>query len=204
MMRCSSSHSRASASSEFENFREWRSTNRASTSFEIREVRGGDDLWVAEGLISYDQGGVVGDANRFVVAVHRDDGSHGAEDLFAGDAHIGTHVSEDRWTEEPARSIVALAAEDESRTLTATDAYVLERRVELPLGNDRTDVRIWFVARPDSQRCGALDELVGELAQHLSPDEHPAGRRALLTGGGERPRDDLVGGEVEICVLKHD
>jgi hypothetical protein len=31
-----------------ENFREWRSTDRASTCFEIREVRGGDDLWVAE------------------------------------------------------------------------------------------------------------------------------------------------------------
>jgi hypothetical protein len=39
-----------------ENFREWRSTNPASTSFEIREIRGRDDLWVAEGLISYDQG----------------------------------------------------------------------------------------------------------------------------------------------------
>jgi hypothetical protein len=39
-----------------ENFREWRSTYPASTSFEIRRVRGGDDLWVAEGSISYDQG----------------------------------------------------------------------------------------------------------------------------------------------------
>jgi hypothetical protein len=39
-----------------ENFREWRSTYPASTTFEIREVRGRDDLWVAEGSISYDQG----------------------------------------------------------------------------------------------------------------------------------------------------
>jgi hypothetical protein len=39
-----------------ENFREWRSTYPASTSFEIREVRGRDDLWVAEISISYDRG----------------------------------------------------------------------------------------------------------------------------------------------------
>jgi hypothetical protein len=39
-----------------ENFREWRSTYPASTSLEIREVRGRDDLWVAEIAISYDQG----------------------------------------------------------------------------------------------------------------------------------------------------
>jgi hypothetical protein len=39
-----------------ENFREWRSDYPASTRFEIREIRGRDDLWVAEISISYDQG----------------------------------------------------------------------------------------------------------------------------------------------------
>ena len=39
-----------------ENFREWRSTYPASTSFEVREIRGRDDLWVAELAISYDGG----------------------------------------------------------------------------------------------------------------------------------------------------
>jgi SnoaL-like domain len=39
-----------------ENLREWRSTYPASTSFEIRRVRGRGDLWVAEGSLSYDQG----------------------------------------------------------------------------------------------------------------------------------------------------
>lgn len=39
-----------------ENFREWRSNRPTSSSFEIREVRGRDDLWVAEGAISYDDG----------------------------------------------------------------------------------------------------------------------------------------------------
>lgn len=38
------------------NFREWRSGYPASTSFEIREVRGAGDLWIAEGTITYDDG----------------------------------------------------------------------------------------------------------------------------------------------------
>jgi hypothetical protein len=39
-----------------ENFREWRSAYPASTSFEFREVRGGDDLWIAEVSVTYDGG----------------------------------------------------------------------------------------------------------------------------------------------------
>jgi hypothetical protein len=39
-----------------ENFREWRSTYPASTSFELREVRGRDDLWVVELSVRYDEG----------------------------------------------------------------------------------------------------------------------------------------------------
>jgi SnoaL-like domain len=39
-----------------ENFREWRSNYPASTTFEFREVRGRDDLWIAEVSVSYDDG----------------------------------------------------------------------------------------------------------------------------------------------------
>jgi hypothetical protein len=39
-----------------ENFREWRRIYPASVAFEIQEVRGRDDVWVAEISISYDQG----------------------------------------------------------------------------------------------------------------------------------------------------
>jgi hypothetical protein len=38
------------------NFREWRRQYPASLAFEVREIRGRDDLWVAENLISYDGG----------------------------------------------------------------------------------------------------------------------------------------------------
>jgi SnoaL-like domain len=39
-----------------ENLRAWRSNYPASTKVEFREIRGRDDLWVAEISISYDQG----------------------------------------------------------------------------------------------------------------------------------------------------
>jgi hypothetical protein len=39
-----------------ENLREWRSDYPASTTVEFREVRGGDDLWIAEISISYGGG----------------------------------------------------------------------------------------------------------------------------------------------------
>jgi hypothetical protein len=39
-----------------ENFREWRSNYPASTTFEFQEVRGRDDLWIAEVSVSYDEG----------------------------------------------------------------------------------------------------------------------------------------------------
>lgn len=41
-----------------ESFREWRSKYPASTSFEIREVRGQGEIWVAELSIAYDDGPV--------------------------------------------------------------------------------------------------------------------------------------------------
>jgi hypothetical protein len=39
-----------------DNFREWRSDYPANTSFEFREIRGRDDLWVVELSVTYDGG----------------------------------------------------------------------------------------------------------------------------------------------------
>ena len=39
-----------------ENFREWRSSYPANTSFEFQRVRGRDDFWVAELTVTYDGG----------------------------------------------------------------------------------------------------------------------------------------------------
>jgi hypothetical protein len=48
-----------------ENFREWRSEYPASTSFEFREVRGADDVFVVELSVRYDQG-----PENFGVSIH--------------------------------------------------------------------------------------------------------------------------------------
>jgi hypothetical protein len=48
-----------------ENFREWRSNYPASTSFEFREIRGRDDVWVVELSVRYDQG-----PENFGVSIH--------------------------------------------------------------------------------------------------------------------------------------
>jgi hypothetical protein len=39
-----------------ENMREWRSSYPAETAYEFREIRGRDDLWVAELSVTYDGG----------------------------------------------------------------------------------------------------------------------------------------------------
>jgi hypothetical protein len=38
------------------NFREWRSRYPGSVTYEIRRIRGADDIWVAEMTVSYDGG----------------------------------------------------------------------------------------------------------------------------------------------------
>jgi hypothetical protein len=38
------------------NFREWRSGYPGSVTFDIRRIRGADDVWVAETTVSYDGG----------------------------------------------------------------------------------------------------------------------------------------------------
>jgi hypothetical protein len=48
-----------------ENFREWRSSYPASTTFEFQEIRGRDDLWVVELTVRYDQG-----PPNFGVSIH--------------------------------------------------------------------------------------------------------------------------------------
>ena len=48
-----------------ENFREWRSQYPADTTFEFREIRGRDDLWIVELSVSYDGG-----AENFGVSIH--------------------------------------------------------------------------------------------------------------------------------------
>ena len=48
-----------------DNLRDWRSNYPVETSFEFREVRGRDDVWITELSLSYDDG-----PSNFGVAIH--------------------------------------------------------------------------------------------------------------------------------------
>jgi SnoaL-like domain len=48
-----------------ENFQAWRSNYPADTTFEFREIRGRDDLWVVELSVTYDEG-----PRSFGVSIH--------------------------------------------------------------------------------------------------------------------------------------
>jgi SnoaL-like domain len=64
-----------------ENFREWRSGYPASTTFEVREVRGAGDVWVAEVAVTYDGGPV-----HYGVSIHEFRGDKVArETIYVGE-----------------------------------------------------------------------------------------------------------------------
>src|SRR5829696_9750058 len=60
-----------------ENFREWRSNYPASTSFELGEIRGGDDAWVVELKVRYDDG-----PWNFGVSIHQFSGDRIARETI--------------------------------------------------------------------------------------------------------------------------
>jgi ketosteroid isomerase-like protein len=61
-----------------DNFREWRSSYPANTSFEFREVRGEGDVWVAELTVRYDDG----PANHGVSVLEIRDGRIARETIY--------------------------------------------------------------------------------------------------------------------------
>jgi hypothetical protein len=64
-----------------ENFLEWRSNYPANTSFDIREVRGADDVWVMELTVTYDQG-----PENFGVSIHEfRDGKIARETIYVAE-----------------------------------------------------------------------------------------------------------------------
>ena len=64
-----------------ESFREWRSQYPADTSFEFREIRGCDDVWVVELTVRYDGG-----AENFGVSIYEFRGDRIArETIYVGE-----------------------------------------------------------------------------------------------------------------------
>jgi hypothetical protein len=79
-----------------ENFREWRSSYPADTSFEFREIRGRDDLWVVELSIRYDGG-----AENFGVSIHELRGDRIARETIYVSEGFEPPEWRARWRAEP-------------------------------------------------------------------------------------------------------
>ena len=79
-----------------ENMREWRSNYPADTSFEFREVRGRDDLWISELSVRYDDGPA-----NFGLAIHELQGGKIARETIYFAERFEPPESRARWRDAP-------------------------------------------------------------------------------------------------------
>src|SRR5438552_8297617 len=87
--------------------------------------------------------GIVGDADRIALVLVRDQRQHGAEDLFAGDAHAVVDVDEQRRLDVPALPLTVRtsAATGDLRALLLAGADVALDAIALPRGDQRAAER---------------------------------------------------------------
>src|SRR5215218_2943823 len=145
--------------------------------------------------------------HRLVVAVDRDDGQHGTEDLLLGDRRHRLHAVEDRRGEEVA--VIELAA---GRPAAARHELALgpaDPRIPLDLVgrgrvDERTDVHGLVEPGAEAEAGGAGLEATDELVRDGAIDDHAAARGAALPAGPERGPQDSLRREVEVGVAEHD
>ena len=136
------------------------------------------------------------------------DRHHRAEDLLAGDAHVGRDVAEDRRLHVPAVGQLAARAA-RRRTAASRPRPARSRRTRMTVRSCRSETS--GPSRTPSRSPGpsgpgpdARQQPLGERLQHGALHEHAARRRALLAGARQRGDRDLLGGVVEVGVVEHD
>ncbi len=142
---------------------------------------------------------------RFVVldANHRRDRT---EDLLAVDAHLGRAVREERGRHVIALGIAlqTFTAVRQPRAFRAADAHVLEVLLELPLVDDRTDLRPRLQRIVNHQPLHAIDDRLDEPIVNAFGDDQAARCGAALTGLKKRAVDrDRYRGR-QIGIVEHD
>ena len=150
--------------------------------------------------------GVVGDADRVVLAVERDERQHGAEDLLAGDPHAVVHVGQDRrWHVPAAREVGGPgAAGDDAGALVDGRGDVALDPGPLALGDERARRR--SSGRTGRRRgclgggAGRLDRLVVAVAGH----EDAGVGAAHLARQVHAAAHDAGDGDGEVGVVAHD
>src|SRR3954447_9051633 len=126
---------------------------------------------------------VVGEADRFVVAVERDDDEHGAEDLLARDGHVVGHVGEQRRLHEPAlvELLGATTTGDDARALGLALLDVAEHALALLLAHERAHEVAHVVGVAVGEALEARRRDLDRLVVDLAVDEHAGGHHATLT-----------------------
>ena len=154
---------------------------------------------------------VVGDGDRLVVGVERDDHCDGPEDLLAADPQRvvlgheqgGFHPVAARRVRGELRAVAA--AEDQIGFLAA-DLEVVDHPVVLLLGDQRTHLRRRVQRIADHDRFGDPLDALEHLVEHgsLHEDARP-GRTGLAGVERVHRRDgDAERGRVEVGIGEHD
>src|SRR6266852_2587467 len=135
-------------------------------------------LDVARGDVAREPvGRVVGDANRVLLVLVRDDGKDGAEDLLARDRHVVAHVGEHRRADEVALAQALRAPRPAGHQLGALLDALLDQAlhlIELRLAGERPDGDAVRGGVPDRDRLG------GGLRHPRARHEHARRRVARL------------------------
>ena len=129
--------------------------------------------------------GVVGDFDRLVLALERDDRQHRAENLLTRDAHVVVDVGEHRRPHEIAAVEAfrpAGATSDQARALVDAGLDQVLHLLELHLGDQRPDVVALLGRLADGGRLGSLAGHLDGLVIDRAFDQHARRRVTGLTG----------------------
>jgi hypothetical protein len=140
---------------------------------------------------------VVGQPDRLLFGVERQDGGDRSEDLLAGDLRAGVDVAEDRRLVEaaavPGISGLHFAAAAERRSLQGGAADEAVHPVAVRRGDERTHLGRFGERIAQADRTGALDETVDEFLIDRTLDEDAAPGAAVLPGVAEDGEDGTRG-----------
>ncbi len=126
--------------------------------------------------------GPVGDADRIGLVVERNHAGHRAEDLFLRDAHLVRDVGENRGRDEVAALADTHAAGHRRRAFLLADLDIVEHRLQLRAGHQRTHRRIGQGRVADADRAGPFGEPLDHLVVDGALREDARSRGADLAG----------------------
>src|SRR5207247_1411191 len=124
--------------------------------------------------------GIVRDADRLVLRVERDHRDDRAEDLLAGDPPRVVDVGEHAGPEEEAGAMRNVTTRHDLRALLHADLDVVERRLPLPVADERTHLGRFLQRRADTDRIGPRRE-PGPGSTLSVPSGSPASVRMSAT-----------------------